>query len=147
MSGTITCDSVTTSSITSSSDIQIGSYIWPSTSPIDGQIMTTDGSGNLACVYKNTRVAIGALITTHAIDVSSGIVSITGTLATTVTLPNPALKIVGDIIHIVKEVSGTSVITISPFSSELISGSASDTISASYSSIKVYTNGTDWFKI
>jgi len=147
MSGTITCDSVTTSSISSSSDIQIGSYIWPSTAPTSGQLMVTDGSGNLTFTYKNSRVAIGSLVTTHATDVSSGIVSVTGTLATTVTLPDPTLKIVGDVIHIVKEVSGASVVTISPFSTELISGSTSDTISASYGTVKVYTNGTDWFKI
>jgi len=147
MSGTITSDAVVTSTISSSSNLQIGSFTWPSAAPSSGQVLKTDDSGNLSFRSVNTRIAIGALVTTDTIDVLTDIVAITGTLATSLTLPDPSTKSVGDIIHIVKEVSGASIITISPFSTELISGNASSTLSTSYGSMKVYTNGIDWFEL
>ena len=145
MSGTITSDAVVTSTISSASNLQIGSFTWPSSTPSSGQVLKTDDSGNLSFISVNTRIAVGPLVTTHSIDVLTDIVAITGTLATALTLPDPTTKSVGDIIYIVKEVSGTSVITVLPSSTELLSGNASSTLSTSYGSMKIYTNGIDWF--
>ena len=47
----------------------------------------------------------------------------------------------------VKEVAGSSVITIVPFGTELISGNTTATLTSSYGSMKIYTNGTNWFAL
>ena len=109
--------------------------------------MKTDGEGNLQFQETNTRTVVDQLSTSHTIDIDSDIIAITGTLDTTLTLPDPSTKTIGDMIYIVKEVDGTSVITILPFASELISGSTSATLSDAYGTVKIYTNGTAWFAL
>ena len=150
MSGTISCSAIVTSSVSTAagaSDLKIGSFNWPSERPATGQILSTDGSGNLKFSEQNSRVAVDPASTSHSIDSTSDIVAITGTLATTLTLPDPSTKTVGDLIYVVKEVSGTSVVTIVPFGSELISGNSSTTLVNSFGSVKIYTNGTNWFAL
>lgn len=144
----ISCNEIVTSKVSStSSNLQIGSFSWPSTAPTAGSVLKTDGAGNLTFETSNNRSAIGTAATAYTIISTDDIVAITGTLDTTITLPDPSTKVVGDMIYIVKEVAGSSVITVVPFGSELISGSSSVTISDPYGSFKIYTNGTNWFAL
>lgn len=150
MSGTISCNAIVTSSVSNSvggGDLQIGTFTWPSDTPSSGQTLTTDGSGKLSFREKNSRVAVAPTSTAYSVDTTTDIVAITGTLATTLTLPDPSTKAVGDLIYVVKEVSGTSVVTILPFGPELISGNSSTTLVNSFGSVKIYTNGTNWFAL
>ena len=144
----ITCSAIVTSKVTSAtSSIQIGSFTWPSAAPIPGSVLKTDGSGNLVFEASNVRSTVDPLSTAYIIDSSDDIVAITGTLNTTLTLPNPASKSVGDMIEVVKEVDGSSTVTVVPFASEHISGASSAVLSQPYGSVKMYTNGTDWFAL
>lgn len=144
----ITCNEIVTSKVSSSaSSLQIGTFNWPSTAPAPGSVLKTDGAGNLTFETTNVRSAVDPLATTHTIGSSDDIVAITGTLDTTLVLPNPSTKVVGDLIYVVKEVDGASLITVVPFGTELISGSASATLSDPYGSFKIYTNGTNWFAL
>ncbi len=150
MSGTVSCNAIVTSSVSNASgasDLQIGSFSWPSDPPSTGQVLSTDGSGNLSFSSQNSRAVVDSASTVYSIDSTSDIVAITGALDTTLTLPDPSTKTVGDLIYVVKEVSGTSVVTIVPFGSELISGNSSTTLVNSFGSVKIYTNGTNWFAL
>ncbi len=151
MSGTITCSSFSTSSISTNDGtgtIQIGPFIWPTTTtPSDGAVLKTDASGNLEFATVNLRTPLGVTDTTYTITTDDDIVAITGTNATTLTLPDPTTKTVGDLIYVVKEVAGSSIITVVPNGSELISGASSVTLTSSYGSMKIYTNGINWFSL
>ncbi|CAM9704297.1 unnamed protein product [Ectocarpus sp. 6 AP-2014] len=103
--------------------------------------------GNLTFEEANVRSSIDASSASYAIGPSDDIVAITGTLDTNVTLPDPTTKTIGDMIYIVKEVDGSSVITVLPFGSELISGGTSTTLDTPYGSFRIYTNGTNWFAL
>ena len=151
-SGTIHVKTLITSSITSeneltissgSGNVQIGSFSWPSQAPTDGQVMKTDGNGNLVFENSNTRTEVSSA--TYSISPNDDIVAITVQLDVTLTLPDPSQSVVGDILYIVKEVSGLNSVTIVPNSSELISGQNSYSSSIEYSVIRMYTNGTNWF--
>lgn len=108
----ITCNEIITSKVSSSnSTLQIGSFVWPSTTPASGSVLKTDGAGNLTFEEINIRSVVDPVATTYTIGTSEDIVAITGTLDTTLTLPDPSTKTVGDLIYIVKEVDGFSVIT------------------------------------
>ncbi|CAM9096197.1 unnamed protein product [Ectocarpus sp. 12 AP-2014] len=48
-------------------------------------------------------------------------------------------------ILVVKEVGGSSTVTVVPFGEELVSGHESAALSQPYGAFKVYTNGTNWF--
>ena len=144
----ITCTEIITSKVSSSnSTLQIGSFAWPSTTPAPGSVLKTDGAGNLTFEESNIRTVVDPAATTFTIGSSDDIVAITGTLDTTLTLPDPSTKTVGDLIYVVKEVDGPSVITVVPSGTELISGGASTTLSDPYGSFKIYTNGTNWFAL
>ena len=131
-------------SITSSTgNIQLGGYTFPSVAPTENTVLMTDGSGNLSFAPTNTRTPVTA--TTYTITANDDIVAITVAQNTTLTLPDPSTKQIGDIIYIVKEVAGTDQININPNGSELISGQTSYTFSAEYGATKIYTNGTNWF--
>lgn len=144
----ITCSAIVTSRVTSAtSSIQIGSFTWPSAAPVPGSVLKTDGLGNLTFEASNVRSTVDPASTTYAIAPSDDIVAVTGTLDTTLTLPDPVFKATGDIIRIVKEVGGPSTVTAVPFGSELVSGGSSAVLSQAYGSFKLYTNGTDWFAL
>lgn len=152
MSGTVYMGSVNVTKIESTSslsitsstgNIQLGGYTFPSEAPTENTILMTDGTGNLSFAPANTRT--GVTDTTYTITTQDDIVAITVAQATTLTLPDPTTKTVGDIIYIVKEVAGTDVITINPSASELISGQTTYTFSTEYGATKIYTNGTNWF--
>lgn len=147
MSGKISCGTIVTDSISSSSTLQIGNFSWPTGTPNSGTVLKTSGNGTLSFEPSNVRTVVDSLATTYSITSTDDIVAITGTLDTTLTLPDPTLKTVGDLIYIVKEVSGASVITVVPFGTELISGNSSATLSASYGSFKLYTNGVNYFAL
>ena len=147
MSGTISCGKLITSEISSTSTLQIGSFTWPSESPASGTVLKTNGTGGLTFESINVRTALQTTDTSYTININDDIVAITGTLETTLTLPDPSTKAVGDLIYIVKEISGTSTITILPFGTELISGDSSAVLSSSYGSVKIYTNGINWFAL
>lgn len=118
----ILCNEVVTSKVTSStSTLTIGTFVWPSAAPTPGSILKTDGSGNLTFESSNVRSVVDPASTTFTVGASDDIVAVTGTLDTTITLPDSSTKTVGDMIYIVKEVDGASV--------------------------KVYTNGTNWFAL
>lgn len=129
-----------------SGNIQIGTFTWPdSTGIVEGSVLKTDSTGGL--VFEPAIVRVAVTGTTYTISPDDDIVAITQQQATTLTLPNPTTKNVGDIIYIVKEVSGTDVITILPNSSELISGETSVTLSSSYGTLRLYSNGINYFAL
>lgn len=144
----VSVNEIVTSKISnSSSALRIGPFNWPNTAPVPGSMLKTDGVGNLTFEESNVRSAIDAASASYTIASSDDIVAITGMLDTTLTLPDPSTKTVGDMIYIVKEVDGPSAITVVPFGSELISGGTSTTLDASYGSFRIYTNGTSWFAL
>lgn len=147
MSGLISCGSLVTSSISTTSTLTIGNFEWPTVLPSNGSVLKTNGAGGLTFEPANVRQELLTTDTSYTITATDDIVAVTGTLATTLTLPDPTLKTVGDLIYIVKEVSGLSIITIVPFGTELISGNASATLTASYGSVKLYTNSVNWFAL
>lgn len=142
----ISCSAIVTSRVMSAtSSIQIGSFTWPSAAPVPGSVLKTDGLGNLSFESLNVRRTVDPASASYSIGPSDDIVAVTGTLDTTLTLPDPASKITGDIILVVKEVGGSSAVTVVPFGAELVSGGVSAVLSQPYGSFKLYTNGTDWF--
>lgn len=144
----ITCSAIVTSRVTSAtSSIQIGAFTWPSAAPVPGSVLKTDGLGNLTFEASNVRSTVDPASAAYVVSPSDDTVAITGTLDTTLTLPNPASKVTGDMILVVKEVGGSSTITVVPFGSELVSGGSSAVLSQPYGSFKIYTNGTDWFSL
>lgn len=144
----ITCSAIVTSRVTSAtSSIQIGSFTWPSAAPVPGSVLKTDGLGNLTFEASNVRSSVDPASSTYAIGPSDDIVAVTGTLDTTLTLPDPSSKTTGDIVRIVKEVDGASSITVMPFGTELVSGGSSAMLSQPYGSFKIYTNGINWFAL
>lgn len=149
-SGTISCGAIVTGSITSKSDLSIGTFSWPISIPSAiGSVLKTDSDGNLSFEELNVRVAIPATDTAYQATASNDIIAVTGSLATTITLPLVSEKQVGDLIYISKEVSGNGVVTVVPNLTDgsLISGNASATLSASYGSFRIYTNGINWFAL
>jgi len=152
-SGKVTMGSITVTNIESESsltitsstgNIQMGGYTFPSSSaPVENAILKSDANGNLSFASSNTRTEVSTL--TYNILADDDIVSITVAQDTTLTLPDPSTKTVGDIIYIVKEIAGTNVITINPNGSELISGQSTYTFSTEYGATRIYTNGTNWF--
>ncbi|CAN0368597.1 unnamed protein product [Ectocarpus sp. 6 AP-2014] len=144
----VSVNEIVTSKISNSSSVlQIGPFNWPNTAPIPGSTLKTDGMGNLTFEEPNVRSSIDASSASYAIGPSDDIVAITGTLDTNLTLPDPTTKTIGDMIYIVKEVDGASIITVLPFGSELISGGTSTTLDTPYGSLRIYTNGTNWFAL
>lgn len=152
MAGTIYMGSINVTSIaseaslsitSSTGNIQLGLYTFPSEAPTENTVLVTDATGNLSFAPRNTRTGVTA--TSYTITADDDIVAITVAQGTTLTLPDPSTKTIGDIVYVVKEVAGTDQITISPSGSELISGQASYSFSAEYGTTKIYTNGTDWF--
>jgi len=143
----ILCEEIVTTKLSTSGTLQIGIFTWPSGTPPAGSVLKTDGAGNLVFQEINIRTPVDALATTYTIGITEDIVAITGTSDTTLTLPDPSTKTVGEMIYIVKEVAGSSVITINPFGTELISGNGSYTFFASYGSARLYTNGTNWYVV
>jgi len=152
MSGKVTMGSINVTNIASTSsltitsstgNIQMGPYTFPSSAPTDNTVLVTDGSGNLSFSSTNSRIDVSTA--TYTILSDDDIVAITVEQDTTLTLPDPSTKTVGDILYIVKEVAGTNVITINPNGSELISGQLTYTFSAEYGATKIYTNGVNWF--
>lgn len=126
--------------------IKIGTFTWPDlTGVAEGSVLKTDSTGELTFEPAIVRVAVTG--TTYTIQPGDDIVAITQQQDTTLTLPDPTTKNVGDICYIVKEVSGTDVVTIIPSGSELISGETSATLSFSYGTVKIYTNGVNWFAL
>lgn len=151
-SGIIYAKTLVTSSISSENEItissgtgnvQIGSFSWPSAAPTDGQVMKTDGNGNLVFEDSNSRVEVSSA--TYTISPSDDIIAITVEQDVTLTLPDPSQVTVGDILYIVKEVPGLNSITIVPNSTELISGQSSYSSSVEYSVVKMYSNGSNYF--
>lgn len=144
----ISCDSIVTSRVSSAtSNIQIGSFTWPSSAPVPGSILKTDGFGNLTFEVQNVHTSVDPASSAYAINTSDDIVAVAGTLDTTLTLPDPASKATGNIIHVVKEGGGANTITIQPSGTELVSGGSSAVLSQPYGSCKIYTNGSDWFAL
>lgn len=144
----ISCSALVTSRVTSAtSSIQIGSFTWPSAAPVPGSVLKTDGLGNLSFEASNVRTSVDPASTAYAIGPSDDIVAVTGTLDTTLTLPDPASKVTGDMILVVKEVAGPSTVTVVPFGTELVSGGSSAVLSQPYGALKIYTNGTNWFAL
>ena len=152
MSGKVTVSSINVSTIASTSslsitstsgNIQMGGYTFPSTGPTEDSILKSDGSGNLTFAPTNTRTEVSTI--TYSISSDDDIVAITVAQDTTLTLPDPTTKTVGDILYIVKEVAGTNVVTINPNGSELVSGQSTYTFQSEYGATKIYTNGTNWF--
>jgi len=145
--GSITCTSIesnSTLSITSSSGgIQLGNYTFPSGNPVDGDVLVTDGNGNLSFSAANQRSEVSG--TTYSVLPGDDIVAITAQVDVVLTLPVPASKTVGDIMYVVKEVDGLNTVTINPNGSELISGQSSYSFSQAFGATKLYTNGTNWF--
>jgi len=113
------------------------------------RVYSVDASHISCTLFDNDSSSspVSVVATTYTIGITEDIVAITGTLNTTLTLPDPSTKTIGETIYIVKEVAGTSVITINPFNTELISGNATYTFSDAYQSVRLYTNGTNWFII
>ena len=148
MSGKVSCGKVVTASILpTSTNLKIGNFNWPSSAPSSGTVLKTAGDGSLTFEPSNIRAVVDATASTYSIQPTDDIVAITGTLQTTLTLPDPSLKTVGDLIYVVKEVSGTSTVTVVPFGTELISGKTSATLTASFGSVKLYTNGVNYFAL
>ena len=152
MSGTVYMGSINVTSIASESslsitsstgNIQLGGYTFPSEIPTENTFLVTDGSGNLSFSATNKRA--GVTTATYAISPDDDIVAITVEQDTVVTLPDPSTRTVGDILYIVKEVGGTNTVTINPNSTELISGQTNYTFAVAYGATKIYTNGTNWF--
>ncbi|CBN80422.1 EsV-1-124 [Ectocarpus siliculosus] len=144
----ISCDSIVTSRVTSAtSNIQIGLFNWPSTTPLPGSVLKTDGLGNLTFEVPNVHTSVDTAAPAYAISTSDDIVAVAGTLDTTLTLPDPSSKVVGDLIVVVKEGGGDNSVTVVPFGTELLSGGSSVVLSQAYGSLKIYTNGTDWFAL
>jgi len=133
-------------SITSDTgDIQIGSFSWPTAASTTSSVLKTDGAGGLTFEPATIRSVVTG--TTYTITPNDDIVAISVAQDTTLTLPDPTLKNEGDMIYVVKEISGTDVITILPFGTELISGGSSATLTFSYGSLKIYTNNINWFAL
>lgn len=150
MSGTISCGTVITDAIVpspASTNLQIGNFNWPSDAPSSGTVLKTAGDGSLTFEPSNIRAVVSAAASTYTIQPTDDIVAITGTLETTLTLPDPTVKTVGDLIYVVKEVSGTSTVTVVPFGTELISGKSTATLTVSFGSFKLYTNGVKYFAL
>lgn len=144
----ISCPTLVTSRVTSAaSNIQIGGFTWPSDAPLPGSVLKTDGLGNLSFEAPTVRSVVDANSAAYTILPSDDIVAVTGTLDTTLTLPDPASKVTGDMIFVIKEVGASSVITVVPFGNELVSGGSSAVLSEPFGSLKVYTNGTNWFAL
>ena len=130
-----------------SDDIQIGSFTWPTiATTTDGSVLKTDSSGGLSFEPATIRSEVTG--TTYSIATNDDIVALTIDQATTLTLPNPLLKNIGDLIYCVREVAGTTVTTIVPETvGTLINGETSVTMSFSFGSVKIYTNGINWFAL
>ena len=150
MSGKISCGKVVTASILPTSpsvSLKIGNLDWPTSAPSSGTVLKAAGDGSLVFEPSNVRAVVDAAQTTYDIQPTDDIVAITGSLETTLRLPDPLSKTVGDLIYVVKEVSGTSTVTVVPFSNELISGKSTATLRASFGSFKLYTNGVNYFAL
>jgi len=127
-----------------SGSIKIGSFTWPDLDNVpEGSVLKTDSTGEL--VFEPSVVRVTVVGTTYTILPGDDIIAITQQQDTTLTLPDPTTKNTGEIIYIVKEVSGTDTITILPNGTELLSGETSATLSFSFGTLKIYTNGVNWF--
>lgn len=129
------------------SGIQIGPFTWPSVAPVTGSVLKTDGQENLTFEASNVRSTVDPASAVYFIGRSNDTVAVMGTLDTTLTLPNPSSKVTGDMILTFKEVGGPSTVTVVPFGTELVSGGLSVLLSQPCDSLKIYTNGTDWFAL
>lgn len=152
VSGSVSIGAVTSASITSDSalsiksstgQIKVGGYTFPTNTPSANTVLVSDGSGNLS--FQSTNQRADVTTATYTILPEDDIIAITVEQNTVLTLPPPSSRTVGDIIYVVKEVGGTSTVTINPNGTELISGNTSYVFSSAYGANKVYTNGTNWF--
>lgn len=103
-------------------------------------------AGFPAWVLTRTAVA-GGSYTTLATDY---LIAYTTTLAGSNTVTLLPAAGVGGRVFLIKDEGGTAAthnITIQGQGGALIDGAASKTISTNYGSVKVYTNGTNWFTI
>lgn len=126
----ISCDAIVTSRVTSAtSSIQIGLFTWPSAAPAPGSVLKTDGIGNLVFEPPNVHSTVDPESSAYTISSSDDIVAVTGSLDTTLTLPDPASKVTGDMILVVKEGGGSNTVTVVPFGTELVSGTSSAVLS------------------
>lgn len=148
MSGKVSCGKVVASKILPrSKKLQIGNLTWPTEAPKCGTVMKTSADGSLVFEPSNVRAVVDPSDTYYGILPTDDIVAVTGSLDTTLKLPDPKTKTVGDLIYIVKEVAGASAVTVVPYGTELISGRTSAKLLASYGSFKLYTNGTNYFAL
>lgn len=102
---------------------------------------------NLQYGQKVRRTAISGNYTLAYDDYYIGVTSLA--TAPTITLPKPSIAGIGKSFVIKDETggAGSTTITISQFATDLIDGAATKTITTNYGSVKVLTNGKDWFII
>lgn len=146
--GTVSVTSISSdASITISSsttDVRIGNYTFPAALPSQDSVLVSSETGVLSFVPVNVRAEVASA--TYTISANDSVVAVTVAQGMTLlTLPDPSTKVVGDIIHVRKEVAGTDTVTILPNVAESISGQASYSITSEYGSVSLYTNGTAWF--
>lgn len=128
----------------STNSIQLGDYTLPSSVPSETSVLSTDASGILSFIPANVKADVTT--SSYTIDANDSVVSITAVQPTiTLTLPDPLIKIVGDVLYIRREVAGTNPVTIVPSGTETVSGQNSISITEEYGSVSLYTNGTNWF--
>ena len=78
------------------------------------------------------------------------LISVSDTIISrTVKLPNPSIAGIGKL-YVISDMSGsalTTTITISPFNTELINGDTGTSINTNYGTVRLTTDGTNWFII
>lgn len=87
---------------------------------------------------------------TYNILLEDYFIGVTDTIISrTVKLTNPNLAGIGKL-YVISDLSGSALsttISITPFSTELINGDTSTAINTNYGTIRLTTNGTNWFII
>jgi len=85
---------------------------------------------------------------TYNMTLSDYIVAISDVaIARTIQLPKPSIAGFGKL-YVIKDSSGSAAattISITPFDTDLIDGQPGASINSDFGSLKIYTNGTDWF--
>ena len=140
----IYCDSSLSIS-SSTGNIQLGSHMFPSSSPVDSTTLMTDGNGSLFFRKQNVRTEVSS--SSYNIVSSDDIVGVTGDVAVSLILPDPASRVVGDLLYIVRETDSTEDIVVYPNGVELISGQTSYSMNSAFCSVSLYTNGSNWFVV
>jgi hypothetical protein len=125
-----------------------GDQVWelPDGDGATGQVFVTDGAGVLSWEGRLDMMRVAASSSTYSASSDDQYIgstySVTGTQ--TITLPTPTA---GKVLIIKDEDgnAGTNPITIDNNSTENIDGSTSVSISTNYGSLRLYSDGTDWF--